>query len=50
MLEIKLELPSDRHISEVMKAEAQKQGIQITKSRLAELQPLAGCNMKSKKE
>ncbi len=44
MLEIELELPSDRHIREVMAAEAQKQGLQISKSRLAELQPLAGRN------
>ena len=42
MLEIELSLPSDRHIREVMEAEAQKQGLQISKSRLAELQPLAG--------
>ncbi|MEM8723398.1 MAG: hypothetical protein AAGE84_29625 [Cyanobacteria bacterium P01_G01_bin.39] len=44
MLEIELDLPSDRHIREVMEAEAQKQGLQISKSRLAELQPLAGRN------
>ena len=44
MLEIELELPSDRHIREVMEAEARKQGLQISKSRLAELQPLAGRN------
>ena len=44
MLEIELELPSDRAIREVMEAEAQKQGLQISKSRLAELQPLAGRN------
>ncbi len=44
MLEIELELPSDRVIREVMEAEAQKQGLQISKSRLAELQPLAGRN------
>ena len=44
MLEIELELPSDRSIREVMQAEAQKQGLQISKSRLAELQPLAGRN------
>lgn len=44
MLEIELELPSDRHIREVMEAEAQKQGLKIDKSRLAELQPLAGRN------
>lgn len=34
----------DRHIREVMEAEAQKQGLKIDKSRLAELQPLAGRN------
>ncbi|MDJ0900579.1 MAG: hypothetical protein QNJ55_17390 [Xenococcus sp. MO_188.B8] len=44
MLEIELDLPSDRHIREVMEAEAEKQGLQISKSRLAELQPLAGRN------
>ncbi len=30
---------SDRHIKEVMDTEAQKQGLKIDKSRLAELQP-----------
>jgi hypothetical protein len=44
MLEIELELPSDRSIREVMEAEAQKQGLDISKSKLAELQPLAGRN------
>jgi hypothetical protein len=44
MLEIELELPSDRAIREVMEAEAQKQGLDISKSKLAELQPLAGRN------
>ena len=44
MLEIELDLPSDRHIREVMEAEATKQGLKIDKSRLAELQPLAGRN------
>ena len=44
MLEIELDLPSDRHIREVMEVEARKQGLQISKSRLAELQPLAGRN------
>ena len=44
MLEIELELPSDRYIREVMEAEAQKQGLDVNKSRLAELQPLAGRN------
>ena len=44
MLEIELDLPSDRDIREVMEAEAQRQGLQISKSRLAELQPMAGRN------
>jgi hypothetical protein len=44
MLEIELELPSDRAIREVMEAEAQKQGLNLSKSKLAELQPLAGRN------
>jgi hypothetical protein len=44
MLEVELELPSDRCIREVMKAEANRQGLQLSKSRLAELQPLAGRN------
>jgi hypothetical protein len=44
MLEIELELPSDAHIRLVMAAEAQRQGLEITKSKLAELQPLAGRN------
>jgi hypothetical protein len=44
MLEIELKLPSDRHIREVMEAEAQRQGLNLSKSRLAELQPLAGRN------
>ena len=44
MLEIELELPSDAHIRLVMEAEAQRQGLDISKSKLAELQPLAGRN------
>jgi hypothetical protein len=44
MLEIELELPSDAHIRLVMAAEAQRQGLKIDRSRLAELQPLAGRN------
>lgn len=44
MLEIELELPSDHAIREVMEAEAQKQGLNLSKSKLAELQPLAGRN------
>lgn len=44
MLEVELELPSDAHIRLVMAAEAQRLGLQVSKSRLAELQPLAGRN------
>ena len=44
MLEVELELPSDRCIREVMEEEANRQGLKLTKSRLAELQPLAGRN------
>ena len=44
MLEVELELPSDRCIREVMEEEANRQGLKLSKSRLAELQPLAGRN------
>ncbi|MEO0376736.1 MAG: hypothetical protein AAF329_19375, partial [Cyanobacteria bacterium P01_A01_bin.17] len=44
MLEIELELPSDRHIREVMEQEAQAQGLNLSKVELAQLQPLAGRN------
>lgn len=44
MIEIELELPSDRHIRDVMETEAQRQGVSLDQSRLAELQPLAGRN------
>jgi len=44
MVEIELELPNDREIRAVMKAEALKQNLNISRSRLAELQPLAGRN------
>ncbi len=44
MLSIELELPSDAYIRIVMAAEAQRQGLKLSKSRLAELQPLAGRN------
>ena len=44
MLEIELDLPSDRDIREIMEAEAERQGLNLTKSQLAELQPLAGRN------
>lgn len=44
MLEIELELPSDRQIRSVMEAEADRQGVALSQSRLAALQPLAGRN------
>lgn len=44
MIELELELPDDARIREVMQQEAQRQGLQISRSRLAELQPLAGRN------
>jgi len=44
MLEVELSLPSDREIREVMTAEAKRQGVSLSSSRLAELQPLAGRN------
>ena len=44
MLEVELELPSDRAIREVMEEEAQRQGLNLDRSRLAALQPLAGRN------
>ena len=44
MLEIELELPTDQIIRETMRAEAERLGLQLSKSRLAELQPLAGRN------
>ena len=44
LLEIELKLPSDRDIRTVMQREANAQGLQLSKSRLAELQPLAGRN------
>jgi hypothetical protein len=44
MIEIELELPSDRAIRSVMEQEASRQGMSLSKSRLAELQPLAGRN------
>jgi len=44
MVEIELELPDDREIRAVMEAEALKQNLNISRSRLAELQPLAGRN------
>lgn len=44
MLEIELELPSDRYIREVMQAEAKKNGLNLDNSKIASLQPLAGRN------
>ncbi|AOX04725.1 hypothetical protein BJP34_35695 (plasmid) [Moorena producens PAL-8-15-08-1] len=44
MLEIELEMPSDQRIREVMRSEAKRQGLNLSESRLAELQPLAGRN------
>ncbi|ELS03446.1 hypothetical protein Xen7305DRAFT_00031700 [Xenococcus sp. PCC 7305] len=44
MLEIELDLPSNAHIRSIMEAEAERQGLNLTKSQLAELQPLAGRN------
>lgn len=44
MQEIEIALPSDRRIREVMQDEAQRQGLQVEKARLAELQSLAGRN------
>lgn len=44
MIEIELDLPSDRHIREVMTAEAERQGLNLTTAQLAKLQPLAGRN------
>lgn len=44
MIEIELEPPNDRQIRQVMEAEAQRQGLKLSRSRLSELQPLAGRN------
>ena len=44
MLEVELELPSDRLIRQVMQTEAERLGLQLSQSRLAALQPLAGRN------
>lgn len=44
MLEVELELPSDQAIRAVMQDEARAQGLQLSRSELAELQPLAGRN------
>lgn len=44
MLEVELDLPTNQAIREIMIAEAQAQGLNLTKSELAELQPLVGRN------
>ena len=44
MLEIELDLPSNKTIREIMRAEAIFLGLDLTKAELAELQPLAGRN------
>ncbi|NET90943.1 MAG: hypothetical protein F6K45_23095 [Kamptonema sp. SIO1D9] len=44
MIEIELELPSDRLIREEMKREANRQGLTLNDSKLAELQSYAGRN------
>lgn len=44
MVEVELELPDDAHIRSAMSAEARRIGLDISRSRLAELQPLAGRN------
>ena len=44
MIEVELDLPTNQAIREIMKAEAEAQGIELTQAELAELQPLAGKN------
>ena len=44
MIEVELELPSDRAIRCAMEDEATKQGLNLTPARLSQLQPLAGRN------
>lgn len=44
MLEVELELPSDRAIRSEMEDEAAKLGLNLTAARLSQLQPLAGRN------
>lgn len=44
MIEVKLELPSDRVIRKTMQDEAVKLGYDLTPARLSQLQPLAGRN------
>ena len=44
LIEFELSLPSDKKIREVMKHEAVKQGLDLSREKLAALQPLAGRN------
>ena len=44
LLEVELDLPDDRTVRSVMEEEADRLGLTLSKSRLAELQPLAGRN------
>lgn len=44
MIEIELEMPSDRAIRRAMEEEAAKLGLNLTPARLSQLQPLAGRN------
>jgi hypothetical protein len=44
MIEVELEMPSDRAIRCVMEDEAAKLGLNLTPARLSQLQPLAGRN------
>lgn len=44
MIEVELELPSDRVIRKAMQDEAVKLGLNLTTARLSQLQPLAGRN------
>jgi hypothetical protein len=44
MIEVELELPSDRAIRHAMEEEAAKLGLNLTPARLSQLQPLAGRN------
>jgi len=44
MAEIELEMPSERRIRQVMADEAQRQGLELSRARLSQLQPLAGRN------
>ena len=44
MVELELELPEDKTIRRIMEDEARKLGLNLSNSKLAELQPLAGKN------